>query len=55
MENNNNLQNELDFLTPPTQELLKKFGVERHISGTDSAAALSGFLAVELMKTVYKH
>lgn len=54
MENNNNLQKELDFLTLPTQELLEKFGEGRHIPGSGSAAAFSGLLAVELMKTVCK-
>jgi formiminotetrahydrofolate cyclodeaminase len=49
-----NLQRELDFLTLPTNELLEKFGQGRHIPGSGSAAAFSGLLAVELMKTVCK-
>ena len=49
-----NLQKEPDFLTLPTNELLEKFGQGRHIPGSGSAAAFSGLLAVELMKTVCK-
>lgn len=51
---NQNLQKELNFLTLPTHELLEKFGEGRHIPGSGSAAAFSGLLAVELMKTVCK-
>jgi len=50
----NNLQKELDFLTLPANELLEKFGQGRHIPGSGSAAAFSGLLAIELMKTVCK-
>lgn len=49
-----NLEKELDFLTLPTNELLEKFGQGRHIPGSGSAAAFSGLLAIELMKTVCK-
>jgi formiminotetrahydrofolate cyclodeaminase len=48
------LKEEIDFLTLPTNELLEKFGQGRHIPGSGSAAAFSGLLAVELMKTVCK-
>lgn len=49
-----NLQEESNFLSLPTNELLEKFGQGSHIPGSGSAAALSGLLAVELMKTVCK-
>lgn len=49
-----NIQTELDLLTLPANELLEKFGEGRHIPGSGSAAAFSGLLAVELMKTVCK-
>jgi formiminotetrahydrofolate cyclodeaminase len=49
-----NLQKEFDFLKLPTNELLEKFGQGKHIPGSGSAAAFSGLLAVELMKTVCK-
>lgn len=51
---NQSIQQELDFLTLPTNELLEKFGQGRHIPGSGSAAAFSGLLAIELMKTVCK-
>ncbi len=41
-----------DFLSLPTSELLDAFGKGSHIPGSGSAAALSGLIAVELMKTV---
>ena len=49
-----NLQKELDFLTLPTNELLERFGEGGHTPGSGSAAAFSGLLAIELMKTVCK-
>jgi methenyltetrahydrofolate cyclohydrolase len=49
-----NLETKLDFLTLPANELLEKFGQGRHIPGSGSAAAFSGLLAIELMKTVCK-
>jgi formiminotetrahydrofolate cyclodeaminase len=52
--NHQNLKKELDFLALPATELLEKFGQGRHIPGSGSAAALSGLLAVELMKTICK-
>ena len=41
-----------DYLALPTTELLDAFGQGSHIPGSGSAAALSGLIAVELMKTV---
>lgn len=41
-----------DFLSLPTNELLDAFGKGSHIPGSGSAAALSGLIAVELIKTV---
>lgn len=41
-----------DYLSLPTTELLNAFGQGSHIPGSGSAAALSGLIAVELMKTV---
>lgn len=49
-----NLESEPDFLKLPTNELLEKFGQGSHIPGSGSAAAFSGLLAIELMKTVCK-
>ncbi|MBX3164053.1 MAG: cyclodeaminase/cyclohydrolase family protein [Bacteroidetes bacterium] len=43
---------EKDYLSLPTTELLDAFGQGSHIPGSGSAAALSGLIAVELMKTV---
>jgi len=54
MATQQNHNNELDFLNLPTNELLEKFGEGRHIPGSGSAAAFSGLLAIELMKTVCK-
>jgi methenyltetrahydrofolate cyclohydrolase len=50
----NDLQGELDLLKLPTDELLEKFGQGGHVPGSGSAAAFSGLLVVELMKTVCK-
>ena len=41
-----------DYLSLPTNELLDAFGQGNHIPGSGSAAALSGLIVVELMKTV---
>lgn len=43
-----------NYLELPTTELLEKFGKGSHIPGSGSAAALSGLIALELMKTVCK-
>lgn len=42
----------LKFLELPTMELLEKFGKGHHVPGSGSASALSGLIAVELIKTV---
>jgi formiminotetrahydrofolate cyclodeaminase len=41
-----------DYLSLPTTELLDAFGQGSHIPGSGSAAALSGLIAIELIKTV---
>ncbi|PZX52566.1 cyclodeaminase/cyclohydrolase family protein [Algoriphagus chordae] len=41
-----------DYLSLPTNDLLDAFGQGSHIPGSGSASALSGLIAVELMKTV---
>ena len=48
------IQNEILYLDLPTKDLLDKFGEGKHIPGSGSAAALSGLLACELIKTVCK-
>ncbi len=40
------------YLEMPTTELLEAFGKGHHIPGSGSAAALSGLIAIELIKTV---
>jgi methenyltetrahydrofolate cyclohydrolase len=47
-------KNQLEYLELPTKQLLEKFGEGKHIPGSGSAAALSGLLACELIKTVCK-
>lgn len=47
-------QTEIDYLSLPTNVLLEKFGEGSHVPGSGSAAAFSGLLGVELMKTVCK-
>jgi methenyltetrahydrofolate cyclohydrolase len=47
-------KNQLEYLELPTRQLLEKFGEGKHIPGSGSAAALSGLLACELIKTVCK-
>lgn len=47
-------QLDIDYLSLPTNELLEKFGEGSHVPGSGSAAAFSGLLGVELMKTVCK-
>lgn len=44
----------IDYLKLPTNELLEKFGEGNHVPGSGSAAAFSGLLGIELMKTVCK-
>ncbi|MDQ2772490.1 MAG: cyclodeaminase/cyclohydrolase family protein [Bacteroidota bacterium] len=41
-----------NFLELPAQELLSEFGKGNHIPGSGSAAAFSGLMAIELLKTV---
>lgn len=41
-----------NFLELPTTELLDRFGKGHHVPGSGSAAALSGLIALELIKTV---
>ncbi|NOQ75432.1 MAG: hypothetical protein GQ574_25705 [Crocinitomix sp.] len=48
------IQTKIDYLKLPTYELLEKFGEGSHVPGSGSAAAFSGLLGVELMKTVCK-
>lgn len=43
-----------DFLSIPTNQLLDAYGKGSHIPGAGSAAALSGLIAIELLKTVIK-
>ncbi len=43
-----------NYLELPTNELLDSFGKGSHIPGSGSAAALSGLIAIEMMKTVIK-
>lgn len=43
-----------NYLKLPADELLEKFGEGSHIPGSGSAAAFSGLLGVELMRTVCK-
>lgn len=40
------------FLELPTTELLNRFGKGHHVPGSGSASALSGLIALELIKTV---
>lgn len=47
-------QQKIDYLKLPTNELLDKFGEGSHVPGSGSAAAFSGMLGVELIKTVCK-
>lgn len=47
-------QKKIDYLKLPTDELLQKFGEGNHVPGSGSAAAFSGLLGVELLKTVCK-
>ena len=47
-------QKKIDYLKLPTDELLQKFGEGSHVPGSGSAAAFSGLLGVELLKTVCK-
>lgn len=47
-------KNQIEYLELPTKLLLEKFGEGKHIPGSGSAAALSGLLACELIKTVCK-
>lgn len=47
-------QEKIDYLKLPANELLDKFGEGSHVPGSGSAAAFSGMLGVELMKTVCK-
>lgn len=41
-----------DYLLEPTADLMASFGQGNHIPGSGSAAALTGLMAVELMRTV---
>lgn len=47
-------QKDIDYLSHPTIELLEEYGGGRHIPGSGSAAALSGLIGLELLKTVCK-
>lgn len=47
-------EKKIDYLKLPTDELLQKFGEGSHVPGSGSAAAFSGLLGVELLKTVCK-
>jgi formiminotetrahydrofolate cyclodeaminase len=49
-----NSQKQLEYLDLPTKDLLVRFGEGKHIPGSGSAAALSGLLACQLIKTVCK-
>lgn len=42
------------YLKLPADELLEKFGEGSHVPGSGSAAAFSGLLGIELMRTVCK-
>lgn len=41
-----------NYLSLPADELLDAFGGGSHIPGSGSAAAFSGLMAIELMRTV---
>lgn len=43
-----------NYLKLPADELLEKFGEGNHVPGSGSAAAFSGLLGIELMRTVCK-
>ena len=45
---------EQNYLKLPADQLLEKFGEGSHVPGSGSAAAFSGLLGVELMRTVCK-
>jgi formiminotetrahydrofolate cyclodeaminase len=45
---------EENYLKLPADQLLEKFGEGSHVPGSGSAAAFSGLLGVELMRTVCK-
>lgn len=47
-------QLEINYLDLPAGELLEKFGEGSHVPGSGSAAAFSGLLGVELLRTVCK-
>ncbi len=53
-ENRMKEQIKIDYLKLPTDELLEKFGEGSHVPGSGSAAAFSGLLGIELIRTVCK-